>query len=165
MKVPNLPVELMFKQVRKEVKLDTEGRQSPWYEASIDGDFYFNKSSNDNDLVVSNPPKPSTYSIANNESYEIDIDGVWEATSGSDAGERITIRRRGNNYVVVSYIDSDGEVFKILSSSYSGGVLKWSYLVPSTGYELSFEVDKFNRNKFIAAYSGRSELLSNVVYG
>jgi hypothetical protein len=41
MKKPNLPVEIMFKQVRKGVKSETGGKQSPWYEASIDGDFYF----------------------------------------------------------------------------------------------------------------------------
>jgi hypothetical protein len=27
--------------VRTEVKKETDGKQSPWYEASIDGDFYF----------------------------------------------------------------------------------------------------------------------------
>jgi len=43
MKIPNLPVELMLKQVRKSVKAKTGGKQSPWYEASIDGDFYFNQ--------------------------------------------------------------------------------------------------------------------------
>ncbi len=41
MQKPNLPVEIMFKQVRKRVKAETDGKQSPWYEASIEGDFYF----------------------------------------------------------------------------------------------------------------------------
>lgn len=41
MQHPNVPVELMFKQVRKRVKSQTGGKQAPWYEASIDGDFYF----------------------------------------------------------------------------------------------------------------------------
>ena len=47
MKKPNLPVEIFFKQVRKGVKLETSGRQSPWYEASIDGNFFFKPKSVD----------------------------------------------------------------------------------------------------------------------
>lgn len=43
MKKPNLPVEIMFKQVRRGVKSETGGKQLPWYEASIDGDFFFKK--------------------------------------------------------------------------------------------------------------------------
>ena len=39
---PGLPVELMFKQVRNRVKEKTDSKQFPWYEASLDGDFYFN---------------------------------------------------------------------------------------------------------------------------
>ena len=42
LKEPNVPVEIMFKQVRKDVRSETSNQQSPWYEASIDGDFYFN---------------------------------------------------------------------------------------------------------------------------
>ncbi len=41
-KIPNIPVELMLKQVRNRVKNQTDGKQSPWYEASIDGNFFFN---------------------------------------------------------------------------------------------------------------------------
>lgn len=46
MQQPNMPVELMFKHVRKGVKDETAGKQSPWYEASIDGDFYFSEKNN-----------------------------------------------------------------------------------------------------------------------
>lgn len=45
---PNIPIELMFKKVRRNVKANTGGKQLPWYEASIDGDFYFIKSPNEN---------------------------------------------------------------------------------------------------------------------
>ncbi|MCP4696303.1 MAG: caspase family protein [Gammaproteobacteria bacterium] len=41
MEQPNLPIELLLKKVRANVKSQTGGKQSPWYEASIDGDFYF----------------------------------------------------------------------------------------------------------------------------
>lgn len=43
MQAPNLPVELLFKKVRVAVKRETHGKQTPWYEASIEGDFYFVK--------------------------------------------------------------------------------------------------------------------------
>lgn len=38
---PNLPVELMLKQVVAGVKSASRGAQEPWMEGSIDGDFYF----------------------------------------------------------------------------------------------------------------------------
>ena len=41
MKVPGLKVEEVFKQVRVSVKAATGGRQVPWDESSIVGDFYF----------------------------------------------------------------------------------------------------------------------------
>ncbi len=36
-----LPIEFLLKRVREEVKLRTHDRQTPWYEASIGGDFAF----------------------------------------------------------------------------------------------------------------------------
>ena len=61
MNKPNLPVEIFFKQVRRGVKLETRGKQSPWYEASIDGNFFFNPKSVDSlqeqsKLTSSNTP-------------------------------------------------------------------------------------------------------------
>jgi len=35
------PIELMLKEISREVKFDTHGQQLPWYEASIEGDFRF----------------------------------------------------------------------------------------------------------------------------
>jgi len=45
LKKPNVPIEIMLKRVRKNVKKSTDNKQTPWYEASIDGDFYFIKNS------------------------------------------------------------------------------------------------------------------------
>jgi len=39
---PNVPVEMMFKELRAQVKADTKGDQVPWLEASLEGNFYFN---------------------------------------------------------------------------------------------------------------------------
>jgi len=38
---PGVPLEQMFKRVITGVKADTRGRQQPWSEASVQGDFYF----------------------------------------------------------------------------------------------------------------------------
>jgi hypothetical protein len=38
---PNVPLELMFKKVITGVKAETRGAQTPWSEASIQGNFYF----------------------------------------------------------------------------------------------------------------------------
>ena len=59
LKEPNVPVEIMFKQVRKDVRSETSNQQSPWYEASIDGDFYFNDGQTSQDQI--------RYSLQDNE--------------------------------------------------------------------------------------------------
>jgi hypothetical protein len=43
---PNLSIEIILKKVRAAVKQETNGQQTPWYEASIDGDFYFSQEHN-----------------------------------------------------------------------------------------------------------------------
>lgn len=53
MKQPELPIELVFKQVRQKVKEETNGEQTPWYEASIDGDFYFQPGTGSGNEVIS----------------------------------------------------------------------------------------------------------------
>ena len=40
-RTPGLKLEDVFKQVRREVALQTDGRQTPWENSSIFGDFYF----------------------------------------------------------------------------------------------------------------------------
>lgn len=60
MSKPKLPVELMLKKVRSQVKADTKGKQSPWYEASIDGDFYFNPDGR----VINIPTTPPKVTIS-----------------------------------------------------------------------------------------------------
>ena len=38
---PNVPIESVFKEVRKSVVEETKGRQTPWESSSLIGDFYF----------------------------------------------------------------------------------------------------------------------------
>jgi hypothetical protein len=40
-RVPNLPIEQLFKRVRLEVNDRTDGRQTPWESSSLTSDFYF----------------------------------------------------------------------------------------------------------------------------
>lgn len=42
MSEPNWPVEKIFKEVRKAVRAETNGKQTPWENTSLSGDFYFN---------------------------------------------------------------------------------------------------------------------------
>jgi TPR repeat protein len=41
MQEPGLPIELMLKRVGSDVKLASKGKQEPWSEGLIEGDFYF----------------------------------------------------------------------------------------------------------------------------
>src|SRR5262249_46546944 len=41
MRVPNLKIEDVFKQVRAEVRQQSNGQQVPWESSSIEGDFFF----------------------------------------------------------------------------------------------------------------------------
>jgi uncharacterized caspase-like protein len=38
---PNIPVEKVFKETRESVIAETRGRQVPWENTSLRGDFYF----------------------------------------------------------------------------------------------------------------------------
>lgn len=44
MRKPNVPIELMFKEVRVGVMGETKGEQIPWDSSSLTGDFYFSRS-------------------------------------------------------------------------------------------------------------------------
>ena len=39
--VPNRPIEMVFKEVRRNVQTDTKNDQTPWENTSLSGDFYF----------------------------------------------------------------------------------------------------------------------------
>jgi uncharacterized caspase-like protein len=56
MSLPDIPLEQMFKKVITGVKAATHGVQTPWFEASIQGDFYFHP------LSPGSPDAPSIVS-------------------------------------------------------------------------------------------------------
>ncbi len=53
LEVPGLKLEEVFKKVRQDVALQTDGKQIPWENSSVFGDFYFT------DPVAVTPPKPT----------------------------------------------------------------------------------------------------------
>ncbi len=55
MKVPGLPIEKMFKEVRKGVLQDSSNNQRPWESVSITDDFYFLA---DSGSIATEKPKP-----------------------------------------------------------------------------------------------------------
>ncbi len=63
--------------------------------------------------------------------------GTW-----TESGEHTTIDIRSREAAVTGVIDDDGEVFLVLHSEYTPckpigcDQLKWTYLVPSTKYEV-----------------------------
>lgn len=56
---PGLKVEDIFKAVRTLVRSETAGRQEPWLESSIEGDFYFDPARRSGATVVINAPAPA----------------------------------------------------------------------------------------------------------
>ena len=46
MEVPNRPVEIVFKEVRRTVQQETNNAQTPWENTSLSGDFYFKVQNN-----------------------------------------------------------------------------------------------------------------------
>ncbi len=53
MKKEGLPLEMVFKDVIKQVKKETRGQQIPWVSSSVDGDFYFTKKELNNNKTLS----------------------------------------------------------------------------------------------------------------
>ncbi len=79
----NLPLEMVFKDVMKNVKISTKGNQSPWMSSSVDGDFYFSKTSLamlDNNSHSSYIEKPIKYYKNSNEPSQSEIELLfWQS--------------------------------------------------------------------------------------
>jgi uncharacterized caspase-like protein len=56
-KVPDVPVEIMFKRVREAVERETRKQQTPWDSSSLKGDFAFNSSSRPSSAVAAAAPR------------------------------------------------------------------------------------------------------------
>jgi uncharacterized caspase-like protein len=58
-RVPDLPVEIMFKRVREGVERETRRLQTPWDSSSLKGDFVFNASGKPAGAAVASASSPS----------------------------------------------------------------------------------------------------------
>jgi len=121
---PNQPIELMLKDVKNAVSIDTNGEQLPWYESSITGNFCFKTTSDgcaENVItVIDNPYLKDLYDLdvvdlnnGNNYvgqikdglmhgkgviTYESGIKYQGEFTNGKRHGEGTIIQLNGNRF-------------------------------------------------------------------
>ncbi len=78
MRLPGLSIEQVFKQTRRDVEKLTGGRQTPWEESSLKGDFSFVPAEHKNTAVLS--PTISTPPAANNTALEV---AYWNSIQSS----------------------------------------------------------------------------------
>lgn len=87
----NLPLEMVFKDVIKNVKRATKGEQIPWVSSSVDGDFYFSQStmvaqlSDKKSNSVSVFPKQSVNNSLSQSKFELLF---WENVSQNPSKEK-----------------------------------------------------------------------------
>jgi hypothetical protein len=87
-------------------------------------------------LVLAGCPKHGSADHAALDQYV----GVWESFGGG----RITLEIVSGDVAVASIIDSDSEVFEVLSNAWVDGLFTYEYRVPSTGYEVREQVMYFD---------------------
>ena len=58
--------------------------------------------------------------------------GVW-----TDEGGAVTTIAPGADGYAIGVVDTDDEVFDVVSTTFADGVLTWTYHVPSTGYRVT----------------------------
>jgi len=68
--------------------------------------------------------------------------GVW----ADEGGARVTISPGDGGYAV-GVVDSDGEVFDVVSVTWDGATLVWVYDVPSTGYRVRHETTAITQGR------------------
>jgi len=90
MLIPGLPVEQVFKKVRRDVQSETGGKQMPWESSSLIGDFSFNPAGKvaapPADIIPS--PRPS-FSASSPSPAPPSIVGIWHwKTHSPFVGER-----------------------------------------------------------------------------
>ena len=133
-KEPGLTIEQVLKKVRSSVKNETNGQQTPWYEASIDGDFYFVKDIEDGKqqvikVATVEPPKKviepdKEKEVIKQESIESTKQYTYIDAEGAKEGKRLNASQTkalliGNTMQPTSgafkgahiYIDHDGRAY------------------------------------------------------
>lgn len=99
MRQPDMPIELVLKKVRAGVKKETGDKQSPWYEASIDGDFYFNGQGRDisvTEQTIETYPDSQEQTMMYQSSAKPDTEEKTDTCSGNFSGANISGSTIGN---------------------------------------------------------------------
>ena len=78
--VPGVPVEQVFKRVRRSVMAATNDEQVPWESSSLTGDFYFNGTPSGEGQVAIAPPPPASAIAASKVAAEV---AFWQSIEGS----------------------------------------------------------------------------------
>ena len=104
MAAPNLPIELVLKQVRIDVAHETNGKQIPWESSSLMGNFYFKSekgtinSENDDKLNTSSAPASETKMAELKEDDKRNIGpwtGIWDLKYSRGGGYKFVLEQNG----------------------------------------------------------------------
>ena len=102
-KSSNKPIELMLKDIRASVKKETNGAQTPWYNASIEGSFRFNRTDlSSQQAATNNPPPPPPPSVISTPSPAV-VSGKIIPPPLEDLGKAYKVR-------LVYFVPTDKEV-------------------------------------------------------
>ena len=77
--------------------------------------------------------------------------GVWADLDG--ATHTISLVDEG---YAVGVVDSDGEVFDVVSVTYADSTLTWTYDVPSTGYTVTYVTTSIRQDEITARWENQT---------
>ena len=86
-KTPGLKLEDVFKQVRRKVALSTEGRQTPWENSSIFGDFYFTPPKAP-EIETAAPAPQQTPELVNRKQNNVNVSDIQPSPPASSRLEK-----------------------------------------------------------------------------
>ncbi len=167
-KQPGLTIEQVLKKVRASVKKETNGQQTPWYEASIDGDFYFIKDEGSGTkkvikVATVEPPKKvitpeKEKKVIKQETLESTKQLSYIDVEGANEGKRLNAAQTkqlviGNTLYPTSgsfkgahiYVDHDGRAyyhFITKGERVIEGITSWTF----TGAKFCIDLHKMGTN-------------------
>jgi hypothetical protein len=83
MRAPGLKIEDVFKRVRAAVRTSSQGKQTPWESSSMEGDFYFTQSANNQTNVAERVNTPVAPPVAAVDASSIELK-FWESIEKSN---------------------------------------------------------------------------------
>ncbi len=131
---PNVKIEDAFKMVRREVK---RIGQIPWENSSMDGDFYFNPSTNGTKTTPKSVPKPNTPSVDDSQISE-ELEYAAKAYEQRDYKAAFPVFYKYRNHILVHeryyfYIGKMYQIGKGVEKNYDEA-LKYYQKAADQGY-------------------------------